>query len=154
MTLQQLKELLLQALAKLNVYHFMPPETQNSQQTQRLNTMCLAIRDYEGAPGDRNYRNNNPGNCRYSSVGYLPIYGYVGKDPQNFAIFKDYATGFMYLQNLVKHKIHQNPNQTLVQFMEIYAPVTDNNDPITYAKFIGKRLGVDSASYKMIDILN
>lgn len=113
-----------------------------------LENFCLAIRDFEGAPGDRNYRNNNPGNCRYSSVGYASFYGHVGKDKDNFAIFKDYATGWLYLKNLVLSKVRKNPNQTIVDFMRVYAPSSDNNDPAHYAVYIARRLGV-KADYPM-----
>lgn len=113
-----------------------------------LENFCLAIRDFEGAPGDRNYRNNNPGNCRFSSVGYASFYGHVGKDKDNFAIFKDYATGWLYLKNLVLSKVRKNPNQTIAQFMAVYAPVGDDNDPAHYAVYIARRLGV-KADYPM-----
>ncbi len=111
-----------------------------------LDNFCLAIRDYEGAPGDRNYRNNNPGNCRYSSVGYAPVYGLVEHDPQNFAIFKDMATGMLYLHNLIKYKVSKSPTDTLLQFMEKYAPVTDGNDPVKYAVFIAQRLNIHTSA--------
>lgn len=117
-----------------------------------LQQFCLAIRDYEGAPGDRNYKNNNPGNCRYSSVGYLPLYGHVGKDKDNFAIFRDYATGWLYLNNLIKSKVQENPHQSILTFMESYAPTGDGNNPKLYATFIAKRLGVD-ITYPMVKIV-
>lgn len=116
------------------------PPTENRA---TLDNLCLSIRDYEGAPGDRNYRNNNPGNCRYSSIGYLPIYGHVGKDAKNFAIFNDMATGMLYLHNLIKEKVAKSTNHSIYHFMQSYAPVTDGNDPLKYAQFIATRLGVD-----------
>lgn len=112
--------------------------------TKSLATFCEAIRDYEGSPGNRNYRNNNPGNCRYSSVGYAAKYGQVGKDAQGFAIFKDMDTGMLYLRNLVLEKVRKNPNQTILQFMSVYAPTSDGNNPVSYANFLAKRLGVTS----------
>lgn len=117
-----------------------------------LNDFCTAIRDYEGGPGDRNYRNNNPGNCRYSSVGYLPMYGPVRKDAQNFAIFKDYATGWLYLKNPIKSKVAKHPDQTIFQFMQVYAPTGDDNNPRAYSIYIAHRLGV-TIDYKMKDIV-
>jgi hypothetical protein len=110
-----------------------------------LTTFCTAIRDNEGSPGERNYRNNNPGNCRYSPVGYLPIYGIVTRDPDNFAIFETYALGWLYLENLVKEKFEKNPNETIYQFFENYAPVSDGNDPVKYAAFVATRCDVDSS---------
>jgi hypothetical protein len=107
-----------------------------------LEAFCTAIRDFEGGPGDRNYRNNNPGNCRYSSVGYDPSYGVVGRDPQNFAIFKDYATGLRYLTNLVRSKIAAHPDRTITEFFEDYAPSSDGNNPRLYALHVAKQIGV------------
>jgi hypothetical protein len=107
-----------------------------------LDTFCTAIRDYEGAPGDLNYKNNNPGNCRYSPVGYARIYGLVRRDSNNFAIFKDYATGWLYLQNLIKSKIEAHPSWTILDFFKNYSPTSDGNDPEKYAEFVAKRCGV------------
>jgi hypothetical protein len=121
--------------------------------TATLTALCTAIRNFEGKPGDRNYRNNNPGNCRYSSEGYLPIYQPVLRDKDNFAVFKDYATGFLYLKNLVREKIHQNPDQTLLAFMEVYAPTSDGNDPVAYAANLGKNIGVDYKTFVMKDLI-
>lgn len=131
--------------------------------------LCLGLRDYEGSPGkgapaDRNYRNNNPGNCRYSSVGYLPIYGNVREDREGvpddqpgFAIFKDYATGWKYLNNLVKEKIEKHPAWTLLLFIgdekEGWSPASDGNEPVRYSAFLGRRLGVDSATFPIGKLL-
>lgn len=121
--------------------------------TNMLDSFCQAIRDYEGAPGDRNYRNNNPGNCRYSAYGYLPIYGKVGKDSDGFAVFKDYPTGWLYLENFIKSKVHDFPNITFYQFFEGvpgvwpgYAPASDNNVPSKYAEYVAKICQVSPTS--------
>lgn len=118
----------------------------------RLELLCTAIRDFEGKPGDRNYRNNNPGNCRYSSVGYLSKYEPVRRDKDGFAIFKDWATGWLYLKNLIAYKVKKNPSQTLLQFMSVYAPSTDGNNPLVYANFIAKRVGA-TANTPMRDLV-
>ena len=75
-----------------------------------LTLLCEGMKTYEGwYPGSRSYRNNNPGNCKYSSVGYLPIYQPVKRDKDNFAIFKDVATGSLYHRNLLKSKAKEHP---------------------------------------------
>lgn len=115
--------------------------------TYSLVNFCLAIQDHEGYYiGSRSYRNKNPGNCKFSSVGYAPKYGTVLKDTDNFAIFKDYETGFLYLKNLVLSKIAKNPNQTILEFFRTYAPATDNNEPDMYAQVVASKIGatVDS----------
>lgn len=113
-----------------------------------LESFCTAIRDYEGKPGDANYRNNNPGNVRYNPDGYLHIYGNVRRSPAGFAIFPSYQQGWVYLENMLRGMIHKRPNLTIYEFMQRYAPSSEN-DPLTYALFIGKRLGVDSRTYRI-----
>lgn len=121
---------------------------------KKLESFCLAIRDYEGSPGDLNYRNNNPGNCKYSPVGYAAIYGLVRKDARGFAIFKDYATGWLYLKNFVISKAKKNPEQSLLDFMKIYAPTADSNNPEAYASYIAMRMGVDKYTFKIKELLS
>jgi hypothetical protein len=115
--------------------------------TSLLTKFCIAIRDYEGQPGDLNYRNNNPGNCRFSSVGYSSIYGDVKKDSRGFAIFPTYELGFLYLTNLIKEKISANPEQSILQFFHIYAPSSDKNDPDTYASWVANQIGLSAQTH-------
>lgn len=108
-----------------------------------LHKFCTAIKIHEGwYEGSRSWRNNNPGNARYSSVGYLPIYGKVGRDKNNFAIFSDYITGWLYLSNLVKDKIKKNPTWNFYQFFSNYAPDSDGNNSKQYAEVVAKKVGV------------
>lgn len=120
--------------------------------TSLLDKFCGAIRDYEGAPGDANYLNNNPGNCRYNPDGYLPKYEPVTESPAGFAVFPNYVTGWNYLEAMITGRIHAHPNWTLLQFMENYAPSSDDNNPTLYAQFIARRLGVD-INYQIKNIL-
>jgi hypothetical protein len=123
-----------------------PPPTVPPAHENKLEAFCEAIKTHEGwSPGSRSWRNNNPGNCRYSSVGYLDIYKPVLKDAQNFAVFKDYATGWLYLKNLVGTKIQANPNQSIAAFFEIYAPASDNNDPVRYAQVVATACGLKTS---------
>ena len=118
-----------------------------------LGEFCNAISTYEGGVGDLNHRNNNPGNCRYFSGGYLPIYGVVKQDKNGFAIFKDWDTGMLYLENMIKYKAIKRPTQTITQFMSIYAPFSDGNNPVMYADFIGKQLGVNPDIFTMGQVI-
>lgn len=120
-----------------------PVEPILSPTAPTLEDFCLALRDFEGKPGDLNYKNNNPGNCRFNESGYLPIYGNVKRDRNGFAIFPTYELGWLYLKNMVKGQIHKRPNETLLQFMHRYAPPADNNPTEAYVNFIAKRLSVD-----------
>lgn len=106
-----------------------------------LDTFCTAVRDYEGAPGNLNYVNNNPGNVRCSSVGYLAKYGNV-RCVGNFAVFETYALGWEYLESLVHYRAVAHPNWTIVDFFSQYAPTSDNNNPHAYTNFVATRCGV------------
>ena len=128
------------------------PEAVATPSVSMLTNFCLAIRDYEGSPGDANYINNNPGNCRYNEAGYLPIYEPVKRSVDGFAIFPTYALGFLYLKNMIREKVMNNPTQDILQFMSIYAPTSDGNDPAKYAEFIAGRLNVD-VTYPMSKII-
>ena len=103
-----------------------------------LGKFCDAITQMEGA----NPANNNPGNCRCSPVGYLPMYGHVTCNPHNFAVFPTLALGRLYLENMVHFKAHNHPTWTIYDFFAVYAPSSDQNDPKHYAEFVAKHCGV------------
>ncbi len=133
-----------------------------------LTAFCLSIKSHEGwaTPGQTisgvyyqngsvSYRCNNPGNTRFYTGGYLPIYGMVqestlgknaAKGIHGFAQFKDYATGYLYLKNLVTSKIKKHPAWTFYDFFgdpkEGWAPASDNNDSKRYAEVVAKACGV------------
>lgn len=98
-----------------------------------INDFCLAIRDYEGKPGDLNYINNNPGNIRDKKGKFLK--------------FTTYDAGFAYLTDYVrractgKHDAYK-PNYTFYQFFATYAPTGDNNNPKIYAEAVCKKIGL------------
>lgn len=103
----------------------------------KLNDFCLAIRDFEGRPGDLNYRNNNPGNIR-------------GRDGR-FLKFNTYAEGWLYLKDYVtractgKHSAYK-PDFTIKQFFGVYAPSSDNNQPDIYASWVANRIGLQTST--------
>lgn len=119
---------------------------------QRLITFCTAIRDFEGKPGDANYRNNNPGNFRKSPVGYAAMYGNVRVSPNGFAIFPTYELGWQYLLNTVRNRIKRHPTWTFRDFFFNYAPPSDHNPSEAYARNVAKRCGVAVGS-KVSDYL-
>ena len=113
--------------------------------TSKLDTFCGAIRDFEGVPGDLNYQNNNPGNCRCSAVGYLPKYGNVlcvNTASGKFAKFPTYALGWEYLQNMVLYRAELHPTWTILDFFNTYAPTSDNNPTLHYATVVAGKCGV------------
>lgn len=118
-------------------------EVKESMKKNLLDEFCLAIRDFEGKPGDLNYRTNNPGNIR----------GVDGK----FLKFKTMEEGMAYLKDYVtractgKHKAY-SPKFTIIDFFNVYAPTSDNNNPGQYAKWVANRIGVD-VSFKIQNLL-
>lgn len=125
-----------------------PPETPKPSnpipmppKKDMLAIFCTAIRDFEGKPGDLNYKNNNPGNFRCSPVGYLPKYGNV-RCVNRFAVFPSYELGWEYLEASVMHWAALHPTWTIVDFFTHYAPPSDNNPTLTYAANIAAKCGV------------
>lgn len=113
------------------------------------------IHEYEGnKPWHRAVRNKNPGNCRYYSKGYLPKYGEVKKDKDGFAIFPTMDLGWLYLQNmLLSWAKGQKAEWSILRVMQSYAPLSDGNDPVAYAKYLSKRLQVAEGA-KLKDLLS
>ena len=131
-------------LAKLYVLicqleeHIMPP---------KIIKLATFIRDYEGKPGDKNYRNNNPGNARWNPTGYLAKYGKVTKSADNFAIFPTYEQGWNYLCNMLLNWAKGGRAEwSIERLMKSYAPTEDDNDPVAYSNHISKQLGVPSST--------
>lgn len=119
----------------------LPPNPPPMPKPAMLDTFCTALRDFEGKPGDLNYKNNNPGNFRCSPVGYLAKYGAV-KCVGNFAVFPSYELGWEYLQASVLHWATLHPTWTIFDFFSHYAPPSDNNPTLTYASNVAGKCGV------------
>jgi|GEM_PF-3530978 len=122
----------------------LPPKAAPEAPKATLTNLCLAIRDFEGVPGNANYRNNNPLNCKYFEGGYLPKYGNVRCSPAGFAIFPTYELGWLYGFNMLKQKIEKHPDWTLFDLIENHAPAADHNPVARYTTFVANRLGVHS----------
>lgn len=106
-----------------------------------LDSFALEIQKFEGYyEGSLSYRNNNPGNLRYSSL-------QTGKK-DGFAYFETYDDGFNalinYLGNICENKSNiYTPEMTLEEFFHVYAPPSDNNNSSYYASVVTDNLGVD-----------
>lgn len=99
---------------------------------------------YEGywKPGSVASRNNNPGNLR--RWGDRPI-------EDGFAVFPDPGAGFYALTRQVEKNIERG--LTLEEFFAGrqgvypgYAPSADDNDPLSYARFISRKTGIPVAN--------
>lgn len=95
--------------------------------------------------GDRNWRNNNPGNIEAGK--FANAHGATGSDGV-FAIFPDGATGMTALESLLDTYTYQQ--LTIEGAMERYAPPKENNTD-AYVSFITERLGLN-ASTPMSDL--
>ena len=125
-----------------------PQTPQNALQTTQdfITHFATCIRDYEGKPGDLNYKNNNPGNFRCPKVKIDKRYGNVicvetgvsGK----FLKFPTYDLGWLYLTTILKQRIKANPTWSCRDFFNNYAPAADNNNPDRYAAYVASRLGI------------
>lgn len=94
------------------------------------------------------YRSNNPGNLRsapssFSQVSPVAVAGY--------ATFTSYAVGWSALLNDISAKI--NRGLTLAQFLNIYAPSGDGNDPGSYTATVAAALNID-ANTPLINYVN
>ena len=89
--------------------------------------------------GDRNWRNNNPGNIEYGP--FAIKYGAIGSDGR-FAIFPTEEQGRMAQDALLKSKNYAN--LSLSDAIKRYAP-SNENDPKSYANQIMKATGIDTS---------
>ena len=89
--------------------------------------------------GDRNWRNNNPGNIEYGP--FAMKYGAIGSDGR-FAIFPTEEQGRMAQDALLKSKNYAN--LSLSYAIKRYAH-SNENDPKSYANQIMKATGIDTS---------
>ncbi len=121
------------------------------QKTTLLKKFCSAIKDYEGYfIGSRSYRNCNPGNIKCSQPFEKSLaheLGAIGQDADNFAKFKNFDAGFQALKDFVTlacmNKLKAYKNVSILEFFNIYAPSSDNNNPNSYASYVAKKVGLD-----------
>jgi hypothetical protein len=112
-----------------------------------LQAWATAIFHHEGGtPGDRNVRNNNPGNLKYAGQP-----GAVGADPQGFAIFGSVEDGWNALYRQLTKFIHDFPGYSILQIMTHYLggnplepKVTKQGDPFAYASAVASAVGTSS----------
>lgn len=96
--------------------------------------------------GDRNWRNNNPGNLEYGR--FAISQGAIGTDGR-FAIFPDYETGRNAKEKLL-FDTNSYRNLTLDQAINRYAPSFENNTA-AYIQNVASSAGIDPNT-KMQDI--
>ena len=132
--------------------------TQGNSVTDLLSKWANAIFHHEGGnAGNRNVRNNNPGNLVYAGQA-----GAIGKDSAGFAIFPDMQTGMAALERDLTAKVNKYPNYSILQIMarylgnadpmnvpangEIYVNGKYQGNANDYAKTVAKALGVSTSA--------
>lgn len=110
----------------------------------RLDRLCEAIMWREGwRPSSRSYRNCNPGNLRWSRLQAAEIDGY--------AAFKTLAEGWEALVSDVRSKAMGKtrtplgPSSSILEFVKVYAPSGDANEPELYCRDICNRARLDAS---------
>jgi hypothetical protein len=101
------------------------------------------IKRFEGwKPGSVSYRNNNPGNLKYTGQA-----GATGKDARGFAIFSSEAAGMAALESDLRAKVKKYPGYSILQIMTRYLggdvnnpQITGEGNPFAYAASIAKAL--------------
>lgn len=108
--------------------------------------LAQAHQRHEGwYPGSVSYRQNNPGNLRFQQF-HATAYGAVPGD-QNFAKFPTYALGFQALKDDIRAKItgksrhiDYSANPTFFDYIKVYAPAEDRNNPSAYTQSLINQL--------------
>lgn len=112
-----------------------------------LQAWANAIFYHEGGqPGDRNVRNNNPGNLKFAGQA-----GATGADAQGFAVFGSMEAGWAALYRQLAKFIHDFPGYSILQIMTHYLggnPLnpqkTGEGDPFSYASAVASAVGVST----------
>ena len=104
-----------------------------------IEDLACAIKKHEGwFIGSRSYRNNSPGNLRFANQLHA-----IGKDVDNFAIFKTYEDGWEALMHQLTiackggSKIY-NPEMNFLEFFKKY----DESNPRVYALAVATALDI------------
>lgn len=75
-----------------------------------------------------------------------------GQAPSGFRTFGSYEEGRAALENQLelyktgKTKNPVKPTTSLLDAMSVYAPASDGNDPVNYAHFVARKLGVSAST--------
>jgi len=104
----------------------------------RIEALADAIMAFEGwHPGDRPYRNRNPGDLRFSPLA-------IDTDRGGYAVFDTFAHGYRGLLQDLHAKCSGNtvtdlePTSTLQDLINVWAPSSDHNDPHRYVDFVAR----------------
>lgn len=114
--------------------------------TSKIDLFCQAIQRHEGYySGSRSYVNNNPANFRWTQF-VQDTLGATGKDAKSFATFPTYNAGYNALKKFVTmactNQLRDYKSTMSIQdYFNVYAPSSDGNDTIAYAKAVASAIG-------------
>jgi hypothetical protein len=122
---------------------------QATQSQLNIDQWAEGISQYEqgSKPDARSVRNNNPGNLKYAKQ-----FGATGYDKDGFAVFESKELGMKALKEQLQRNLERHPDYTLTQHMHAYLggtgepKATAEGDPIAYASFLSKHMGLDPDS--------
>lgn len=102
------------------------------------NVVKLADGTVEKRTGDRNWRNNNPGNIEYGD--FTRSHGAIGSDGR-FAIFPTFEMGEK-AQEALLFEGKNYRDKTIAQAISRYAPASDDNNVSMYVNTVSNAVGV------------
>jgi len=114
-----------------------------------ITVLAFAMATFEGQPGDRNWRNNNPCNLKFANQRHA-----IDKDPDGFAVFDTLEHGFAAAELQILLDLHRNRLLTFNDLIDQWAPPTDgnlNND--RYAALAASAFGLKPTAH-IIQALN
>jgi hypothetical protein len=112
----------------------------------RIEDWVVAGTKHEGFfPGSASWKNNNPGNFRCSPL----VMGELGatKCVNNLAVFPTLEIGKQAFRQFLVYACTDKlrsykSSMTILDFYKVYAPSSDNNNPLNYATIVAGDLGV------------
>ena len=93
--------------------------SESLEEIQRIKKILYNDRDYLKKNGSRSFRNNNPGNLRYTGQE-----GSIGKDGNGFAIFPSYELGQK--AHIRQINLDAQRGYTIADFVSKFAPKEEN----------------------------
>lgn len=94
--------------------------------------------------GSLSWRNNNPGNIRYSD--FAKRMGALGEGHNGMAIFKNYEDGLAAQKELLFGPTSKYVNLNLLDAIRRYAPDYDNNNSKEYANFVSNTAKINKTT--------
>ena len=121
------------------------PATSNSAYVEYTNNSTIYITPngerIKRTGGSPAWRNNNPGNIRKSK--FALQHGAIGSTDK-WAVFPDEETGLNAIVDLLQTKTYMN--LTIKEAINKWAPVSDGNNPNSYAEHIAQKTGLTPES--------